>query len=254
MAKHAPLVVAHRGDSEEYPENTLLSFDAAVRGGAHLVELDFHETSDGALVCTHDEELDRTTNSKDVLGRAKVDVAGATLADVKRLDAGRWKSPRFAGTGVPVLAEALSMIQKSSITMVEHKKGDPAKLAKILREMDLVESVLVQSFDWDWLERIHALEPRLAIAALGGKELTPERLESVRRTGACMVHWNARDLRAGDVPRLHALGYLVCIFTVDDDLSFIGAAAAGVDAITTNRPGRLKELVAAGVVRRPGKQ
>ncbi len=254
MAKGAPLVVAHRGDSEEYPENTLPSFDAAVRGGAHLVELDFHETSDGALVCIHDEELDRTTNSKDVLERAKVNVADVTLADVKRLDAGHWKSPRFAGTGVPALAEALSVIQKGSITMVEHKKGDPAKLAKILHEMDLVESVLVQSFDWDWLERMHALEPRLAIAALGSKGLTPDRLESLRRTGACMVHWNARDLQAADIPKLHEHGYLVCIFTVDDDLSFMGAAAAGVDAITTNRPGRLKELVAADVVRRPAKR
>ena len=76
---------------------------------------------------------------------------------------------------------------RAEITMIEHKGGEPEKLIELLRNKNLIDEVLVQSFDWDFLEAVHQLEPSLTIGALGGEELTDERLINIRRTGASMV-------------------------------------------------------------------
>ena len=246
LAREGPIVVAHRGSSHEYPENTLPAFEAGVRERSDVVELDFHATSDGVLVCLHDEELDRTTDADQVLGRKKVRVAETALSDIRRLDAGRWKAARFAGTPLPTLSEALEAFGRRSLIMVERKQGSASSLLEVLRKLELVGEVLVQSFDWDWLEEIHRLEPKLALAALGKDPLTPELLERLGKMGVCMAHWDARKLRLEDVGLLKSRGYLVAVYTIDEDIGFIGAAAAGADAITTNRPGRLVELIRDG--------
>src|SRR5690606_40130808 len=77
----APLLIAHRGGSALYPENTLHAFTRA-HGLWHadMLELDVRATADGHCVVIHDPTVDRTTN-------ATGDVASMTLAELKQLDA-----------------------------------------------------------------------------------------------------------------------------------------------------------------------
>ena len=58
------LVMAHRGYSGVYPENTMLAFREAASDGCDGVERDVHETKDGQLVVIHAEAVDRTTDGK----------------------------------------------------------------------------------------------------------------------------------------------------------------------------------------------
>ena len=98
------LVIAHRGDSAVAPENTLPAMTAAARAGADLVEFDVQRTSDGHLVVVHDTTFARTTDVAQVFpGRADDPVGSFTLAEVRRLDAGSWLFPAYAGTRVPTL-------------------------------------------------------------------------------------------------------------------------------------------------------
>ena len=99
-------ICAHRGASGTHPENTLPALQEAVRLGAHMVELDLALTSDGEVVLMHDATVNRTTD-----GKGKV--LDFDLASLKRLDAGAWKHPRFAGTRVPTLVEALAVLPKN---------------------------------------------------------------------------------------------------------------------------------------------
>ncbi|CAO3664602.1 unnamed protein product [Umbelopsis ramanniana] len=62
-----PHVVGHRGFSAKYPENTLLSFDQAVKAGANGIESDIHMTKDGEMVMLHDPKLDRTTDGTGII-------------------------------------------------------------------------------------------------------------------------------------------------------------------------------------------
>ncbi len=248
LAADATIVVAHRGDGGSFPENTLPAFRAAIHEGAGVIEFDIRQTQDGILVCIHDEALDRTSDSATVLGREKVRVQDVAFSQLAELDAGGWKDPRFAGTRIPSLEAGLEVIQDGSIAMIEHKAGDPAVLVDLLRRMDLVDDVLVQSFDWEWLEQVHALEPELTIGALGGygegKHLTDAMLPEIAATGAALVHWDYRSIREQDVRKLHALGYLVCVFTIDAPEDYRRAVEMGIDLITTNEPGRLRDFLA----------
>jgi glycerophosphoryl diester phosphodiesterase len=96
------LVVAHRGLFRHAPENTLAAFSACLdlRLG---MELDVRRTKDGVLVCLHDATLDRTTDGKGP-------VAEFTLAELQRLDAGRWFHADFAGERIPTLDAVFALI------------------------------------------------------------------------------------------------------------------------------------------------
>src|ERR1039458_5631916 len=74
-----PLIIAHRGFSSRYLENTLTSVDAALRLGVDLVEIDVQETRDGELIVFHDYRLRRICG---VRGR----VRDKTLAEIRRLN------------------------------------------------------------------------------------------------------------------------------------------------------------------------
>ena len=75
LTSNRPLVIAHRGNSSEYPENTLPAFESAAALKADLTELDYHTTADGIPVVLHDKTLDRTTNAKKLWGGEKLAVA-----------------------------------------------------------------------------------------------------------------------------------------------------------------------------------
>jgi glycerophosphoryl diester phosphodiesterase len=248
LAASTKIVVGHRGDSGANPENTLPSFASAVAVKADMVELDFYQTEDGVLVCFHDRTLDRTTNAVALWKKKKTRVADYTWEKLATLDAGSWKDQKFAGVAIPTLESALRLIQAGSITMIEHKAGDPDVLVALLRRMNLVDDVLVQSFDWTFLTELHRLEPRITLAALGGTKSRPRPtgavLHKIERTGAAMVHWSAKRIRRQDVDALHTAGYLVCVYTVNEPADYDRVIALGVDAITTNYPRRLRSHLA----------
>lgn len=81
-------IIAHRGASARYPENTLKSFSAAKAMRATCIEIDVRRTTDGVLVPFHDSALDRTTNGTGPINEI-------TWEKLKDLDAGSWKDPRF---------------------------------------------------------------------------------------------------------------------------------------------------------------
>lgn len=249
QAADLPLVIAHRGDPIGFPENTLAAFRSALDQGADLVELDFRQSADGHLVVIHDRTVDRTTDSRARLHRKDIEVSSLSMAELAALDAGSWKDARHRGLTIPSLDAALNLIQEGAITMIEHKAGDADTLVGLLRDEALLAQVIVQSFDWQWLRQVHRAEPRITIAALGEGAIDAEKLEGLQGTGACMLHWRYEDLSPESIDMLKAAGYLLCTYTVNADLSLIGAAAAGVDAITTNRPARLRSLIASGKAR-----
>ena len=82
-------------------------------------------------VITHDATVDRTTN-----GTGKV--SDLTLAEIKKLDAGSWKSPEFDGVQIPTFEEALAVMPRN-IWLNIHVKGEkeaPVMAAELLKEKD----------------------------------------------------------------------------------------------------------------------
>ncbi|MBW6537344.1 MAG: metallophosphoesterase [Mariniphaga sp.] len=128
---------AHRGAMETHPENTIPAFREAVKAGAYMIEFDVQLTKDKKLVVMHDATVDRTTN-----GTGKV--SELTLAEIKQLDAGSWKSPEFKGLQVPTFREVLDEMPVN-VWLNIHLKGTgeaPQMIAEILKE----ENRLHQAF------------------------------------------------------------------------------------------------------------
>jgi glycerophosphoryl diester phosphodiesterase len=83
-------IIAHRGESADAPENTLAAFRLAWERRVTAIELDVHLTKDDRLVVCHDADTKRTTGET-------LTIAKSTLADLRTLDAGRWKGERWTG-------------------------------------------------------------------------------------------------------------------------------------------------------------
>lgn len=107
---------AHRGDSATYPENTKVAIVAAINLGVHMVEFDVRTTKDNELVLMHDATLNRTTNGSGL-------IKNYTLSEVKKLDAGAWKSNMFIGEKVPTPEEILEIVP-DTVWMNIHIKED----------------------------------------------------------------------------------------------------------------------------------
>src|SRR5262249_52003008 len=139
--------------------------------GADLVELDYYHTKDGKLIVIHDPDLDRTTDATNKWRQTHIKVESKTAEEIQSLDGGSWFDPKFAGTKIPLLSEALDTIQRGSVRLIERKEGDAATCIKLLRSRDLVNRVIVQSFDWSYLRSFHEQAPEQILGALGPPKL-----------------------------------------------------------------------------------
>lgn len=257
MREGRPLVIAHRGYSEWAPENTLKAFEWGVESGADLVELDYHVSAEGTEVVMHDTTLDRTTDAVSRWGGDGVRVVDRSLSEIQALDAGSWFGDGFAGEPVPTLEAAITLIQgKGGVTLVERKAGPADSMARLLREQDWVNEVVVQSFDWEYLKALHAELPEQVLGALGpGKErdgrelsraereLSAEWIESAKQTGARVIGWN-RWVSAEAVGMAHEAGLKVWVYTINDFAEAQDLLRMGVDGIITNNPSVVWKAVA----------
>lgn len=245
LTARRPIVVAHRGDSSRFAENTLPAFAAAKADGAVMIEFDVRTTRDGHLVCMHDDSLDRTTDAARRLGPGAL-VAQSTLAEIERLDAGSWHAVTPQHSGVPTLAAALRRMLPDVIPMIEHKAGDPATFVAELQRAAALHASILQSFDWEFVAEAKRAAPALAVAVLGpspaATQLDAAAITRARAIGAGMVHWDHRMLTPDAVQRCRANGLLVCSYTTDDDAGWLGGRALGIDAACTNRPSNMARL------------
>ena len=118
-------VIAHRGASAYAPENTLSAFGLAIDQGSDWFELDCTLSADGEVVVIHDDTVDRTTDGTGP-------VIELTFDQLRTLDAGSWKDPKFAGERIPSLDESLHLGGKRVGVYVEIKDSDDDRM---LRDM-----------------------------------------------------------------------------------------------------------------------
>lgn len=164
--QQSPLVVAHRGLLLDAPENTLANFRACLEL-RYGFEFDVARSKDGHLICIHDDTLDRTTN-----GSGKV--AEKTLAEFKKLDAGSWFSPQFAGEQVPTIEEVIQLIgeyrEHDLLFAVDLKEADAgAEVARLAEKHQVLNRLLFIGrtiSDADVRDQIRASSKQAHCAAL----------------------------------------------------------------------------------------
>jgi glycerophosphoryl diester phosphodiesterase len=245
---------AHRGASFRAPENTLAAFRLAIDLDAEWIESDVRRTKDGALVLMHDETLVRTTNVEQVFPhRSPWRVADFTLAEIRRLDAGSWKGPRFAGERVPTMAEMVDLVRPSrsgilmEIKTPELYPGIEADVAAVFDSFPgyvssavAARRLAVESFDWESMRTFHLIQPEVPVGLLG----TPTKAELPRLAWADQINPHHRTFDTAYVDRVHALGMEVHAWTVDAPADMREVLDRGVDGVITNKPGLLDAVLA----------
>ncbi len=231
------LVIAHRGASGERPENTLSAYTLAVEQGADMIEIDLHRTRDEAIVVTHDELLEG-------LGGAG-EIAGATLAQVRALDAGE-------GERVPTLDEVLDAFGERIAFNLELKRAtdreyaglEQAALAAVERR-GLLPRMLFSSFYDPVLARLRSLSPTARVGLLISRKFPHRAVARAKALGAEALHPEDSIATPELVREAHDAGLLVHVFTVDEETELRRFLDMGVDGIFTNYPRRLRAMVGA---------
>lgn len=157
-------VIAHRGASLSAPENTLSAIEIAIEQNAEGVEFDVLMTLDGELVLMHDNALGRTTN--DPLNRR---VDQVSFAEIRTLDAGSWFSEDYVGEKIPTLEEALRLIDGRATAYIDLKTTGEyfnQKVVNLIEELELEDSAVIMSFDYNQLVEIKELNPNLSTLLL----------------------------------------------------------------------------------------
>jgi glycerophosphoryl diester phosphodiesterase len=236
------LRIAHRGASGECPENTLAAFRRAIEQSAGMIECDLQLTADGHVVVCHDWTVDRTT-------RARGRVSDLTLVQLRALDAGSWRGPRFAGERIPTLEELLDLALPRTQLNLELKCRDGAEAAHRLAmavlaavsARDGLDSVIFSSFDADALEAVRDVSPYAQMGILWSVPPFDLAWEIARDLGAISLHPAAESVTPEVVEAAHEHGLAVYVWTVNELDHMVELARMGVDGLFSDVPGRMLE-------------
>lgn len=253
--RHDVVDVAHRGSSGMAPENTLAAVELALAQRAGFVEIDVQRSADGELVVMHDTSLARTTDAEQVFpGRAPWNVGDLTLAEIRRLDAGSWFDPEYAGEPVLTLREVVEAIGGRAGLLLEVKApslypGIETEIDKELRSVPgylaralATDRLVVQSFDHASMRAFHDLSPEVPVGLLFGSRPTAAQLDEAAGW-AEQVNPSYRVTDAALVEAIHERGMTISVYTLDTGRLMREYLAMGVDGIITTYPVVLREVL-----------
>jgi len=232
--------IAHRGASRDCPENTIAAFDEALRQSCDAIELDLQLTRDGIPVVYHDRTLHKITGRRHRIATRKLD-------ELRRLDAGAWFAPRFAGQRIPTLTEVLARYAGKTHLLLELKlRADQAirlrlarTVAQIIRDSGLTEQVHLLCFDPTLLEAAAQAAGEVRTVLNVGR-LIPRSAVSVERlTRLDAISVNVRALTRPVVVAARRAGLPLLVFTCNTRTDVERALGAGAAGVISARPGWL---------------
>ena len=237
-----PLIIAHRGESEDAPENTISAINLAWQRNDEAVEIDVHLTADNHIVVIHDNTTKRT-------GNINLKIKKSTLGQLRKVDVGLFKGLKWKGEKIPLLSEVLETIPDGKKLVIEIKsekkiipilkqelsgfRGNPDQIQIIgfnrsvvsgaKKQMPEFKMLWLLNLDYNWFTKLTSLSGSFLIRkakkygfdgvdAFAGKRLTKQFVEKAK-----------------------ALNLLVYAWTVDNQEHAFQLAKTGVEAITSNR-------------------
>jgi glycerophosphoryl diester phosphodiesterase len=244
-------IIGHRGASYDAPENTLSSFKLGYAQKADACELDIYLTKDDNIAVIHDDTTKRT-------GGVAKKVAEQTLDELRQQDVGKfgkWKDKGFSEK-IPRLDEVLPLIPDDRRLFIEIKCGPevlPELANNIERMGTTTNQTVIIGFSYETMKAAKDKFPNLEVNWLVSSDNKTKKFPPVEELikKAKDAKLDGLDLNSGFpidkafVDKVHHAGLKLYTWTVDDPEVARREAEAGVDGITTNRPGWMREQLAA---------
>lgn len=253
--------IAHQGGEQLWPSNTMFAFQNAVEMGVDVLEMDVHQTADGAFVLMHDDTVDRTTDGSGAIREM-------TLAEIQALDAGYYwtdddgQTYPFRGQGitVPTMTELFEAFPDMPMNI--EIKPDNAAVAQAfcqtMQAFGMEEKVLIGSFHDEALTAFRAACPNVAtsmteseirpfwiLSVLGLSALyqSPAEAFQVPVKASLPVIGEVDVLTERFVNNAHAQNIAVHAWTINETEEMERLLDMGLDGIITDRPDRLQEVL-----------
>lgn len=244
-----PRVVAHRGDSANYPENTLDAFISAAKMGIDVIETDVHLTKDKKLVIWHDPTLERNTDGEGTL-------ESHTLSELKELDAGYTftkdggKTYPYRGKGIKLctLDEALKACPESRFNIdLKSQEEDIVNIfIDVIRQNKAEKRVCGASFHLNNLKKLRRLAPEIQTSVTTWEviplllreklHILPKTFDRILVFQVPVRQYKITVITKHFIKEMHKRGAVVMVWTINDENEMRRLFSLGVDTIMTDNP------------------
>ena len=224
------MIIGHRGAMGHIAENTIPSIKKAMELGVDGIEIDVFKCKTGELVVFHDEKLDRLTNSSGFIESLELD----SIKNILVLDKYR----------IPTLEEVLQLIDGQVKLNIELKGYETASPTNHLINQYINkggwtdDKFIISSFKWDELEKFRSINKIVSIAIL--TEFDPiEAIPIAKKLDALAINPNYKSLNEDNINEIHANGFKIFPYTINEFSDIKRMIELGVDAIITDYPERV---------------
>ena len=242
LLKKTPLAVAHRGDPLVKPQNTKAAFLSAMEYEIDMIETDINMTKDGVLVIVHDQKVDNVSDGKGW-------VVNFTLDELKKLDFGSWMGPGMGPERILTLEEFIELTRDGVDGLNIEIKSGPVKydgicekLVSILEDRDMIDRVLISSFDHLLIKELKEMKPELLAAILYNAGLI-DHITPAKSAMADGIHPEHAQVTADTVKAARDAGLFINVWTVDDEEDMKRMIDLGVTGLISNFPARLCQVI-----------
>lgn len=230
-------VTAHRGDSAEHPENTMVAFESAIDSGTDWIELDVQQTADGQIIVMHDSNLLRTTG-------VDRNIWEVTYDEIKDLDAGSYMGEEFSDVRISTLPEVLEACRGRVKLNIElkpngHETDLVRQVVDIINEYDFAEDCVLASMSYGTLVDVKEYDSNIYTVLVMGTaygyfaDLNYVDAFSIKNT----------YITQAIVQSIHLQGKKVYAWTVNSEKTMERMVGMGVDNLITDQPLRARKKV-----------
>jgi glycerophosphoryl diester phosphodiesterase len=234
-------ILAHRGFSAAFPENTMKAFVEAEKAGANGLEIDVQLTKDGEIVVIHDEKVDRTTNGSGL-------IKDLTLKEIRKLDASYKFKKWLKEEPIPTFMELLEWLATNNLVCnVELKngifpyKGMEEKVISLIRRFKLEDRIIISSFNHYSIVYCYQLAPEIETAPLYSEGLYMPWVyaQSIRAKG---IHPALIAAPNEIITRSLDNGIAVRPYTVNKEKDMVRLFEIGCSALITDDPAKALKI------------
>jgi len=217
-------IVGHRGAGNYAPQNTIMSFKMAIAIGCDRAELDVRLTKDKQVVVFHDDEVSKLTNGVGF-------VSEMTLSELKKLDCER-------GEKIPTLQEVFDVCKNIIDLQIELKAdGTPELVYDLILKNDILNQIVITSFQDNLLKDIKQLNPKLKVGLLFRTDEVMTKIWGLAESVPLDFFAPFSGLVTKEfIDKAHSFGKSVYAYRVNDKELGDKLIAMGVDDIGTDFP------------------
>ncbi|MHA1954182.1 MAG: glycerophosphodiester phosphodiesterase [Candidatus Heimdallarchaeaceae archaeon] len=242
MKNSKPWIIAHRGSSGEFPENTFVAFWEAIKSKTDIIEMDLQLTADEQVVIFHDNVVDRIFQEPS--GKSINDFS---LYELMQKEIGSWFNPKFKGLRIPILMEVLESLPQDTSLILELKSNEVKLVESVFQILEIMKVSLGVGYisvrDIETYKTCKEISSKHKIGLMQKKRTPTETIEEVVKNEVEIMQIRWENWKPEEWKLIKDLNVIVTAFCADERNEFEYLVDKKVDGILTNYPKRLYEFL-----------